>query len=127
MILARLNKFPPCLCRLVARKDGGMKLMSNRDIAARAGLSKSSVIKISRLERWDTLPLKTVESFSRACGVDLLQPSRHIHFLRTRGNYLKGGTPQQKKLVLRLMNGVKQALATPTMATSVSRGEVRAG
>ncbi len=98
-LLERLNKFPPFLCRLVARKNHGEELLSERDIAKRSGLARDYVRRLSRLTAWDQVPTKTVQRFSDACGVNLLAPWRHVHWLRRR----KTAWLKKKPYVARLL------------------------
>ena len=83
-LMAKLNKFPPFLCRFVARDKSGQRPLSNQDIAKRSGLNEQAVCKICRLKTWNDLTLDTIERFSSACGVNLLHPRRHLDFLKRR-------------------------------------------
>lgn len=83
--------------------------MTNLDIARASGLSKSYVVKISALSKWDSLPLDTIEAFSIACGVDLLRTSDQVDFWRRRKKaYLENATTAQRKMFGRLMSELTQ-------------------
>lgn len=75
-LLEKINQMPPSRCRLLARKNHGRRLMSVSDLMSASGLSRKTVIRLSRLNRWDRVPLATAERFARACNVDLLAPWR---------------------------------------------------
>lgn len=76
--------------------------MSYRDIAARSKLSKTRVIQISKLDRWDDLPVRVVEAFSLACGVNLLKPDVHLRRRRL-VDYPAKGNLAQRRMYDRLM------------------------
>lgn len=109
-LLKTLNRFPPFLCRMVARTGRGRKCraLTSQEIADRSGLDPSTVSKLSRKRTWSKESLWVIDRFSSACGVDLLHPRRHIDllkrhrlaYLRTNGDYyrrlLKGESPHQK-------------------------------
>lgn len=80
----KLNKFPPFLCRFVARKKHGLRPVTDQEIADASGLSISTVCWLSKLKLWDTISLDTIERFSTACGVNLLHTARHVDFLKRR-------------------------------------------
>jgi hypothetical protein len=100
------NKFPPCLCRFVARKNHGHTPMSHRDISAASGISKTKVAEISLRRTWEGVPINEVESFARACGVDLLRLKPTLDYLR-RGKrvHLKNANPAQKEFLQRMFRG----------------------
>ena len=104
-ITERLNKLPPKLCRFVAHRR--RRPLSNQDISDASGLARSTVVKISKLDRWDNLPLKTIEAFTRACGVDLLAPKRSLYIIRKRAmDYTRNANHQQRKMYQRLLKGL---------------------
>ena len=81
-LIQTLNRFPPCLCRLVARK--GRTPLTLAQIASLSGLSVSTVRALSAKKSWCGVSIDAVQSFSSACGVDILHPRRQIDFLRRR-------------------------------------------
>lgn len=102
--VARFDKIPPKLCRLLARTSHGLKLMTEQEICEHSGLSRERVVQISHLSTWSGLPLSVIESFSHACRVDLLAPSEHLRFLRRRKRvYLERTTAAQRRMLARLM------------------------
>lgn len=78
-LLDKLDKLPPNLVRVLARDSSGA--MSNRDIAAKAGMSMKRIGQISRLKSWATLPVEEVAAFADACGVDLLNQAKTRKYL----------------------------------------------
>lgn len=81
-VLERLDRFPPCRCRLSARD--GLGLLSTRKLAQKAGLKRSFVHDISLLTSWATVSVGVALAFSQACGVNLLKIKRRRYLLRTR-------------------------------------------
>lgn len=105
-ILDIANKFPPCLCRYLARKNHGHKPLSVREIAQKSGLSKSTVAELAVKETWSGVSIDTVVRFSQACGVDLLRPRDTISYLRrARKVHIENADPIQKKFFLKLFTG----------------------
>lgn len=103
-IADRLNKISPKMCRLIARKSRGQKPMSHTDIALRSGLSRSTVVAISKLNKWDNLPLKRIQAFSEACGVDLLRPKTSMRIVRKRRlGFMSAANSAQRKMFGRIL------------------------
>lgn len=97
MLFKIADRFPPCLCRLVARK--GWTPMSTRDLAAKSGLSKSYVSNLSKRSTWKGIPIDVVDRFVAACGINLLSPKRTIEYLKSsKMIHLKRATATQRKL-----------------------------
>jgi hypothetical protein len=68
------RRYPPILCRLLARKKNGPPL-TEQEIAARTALTVLEVSLISKLTTWDDVPLKSMQGFLRGCGVDFCNRS----------------------------------------------------
>lgn len=84
-LLQTLDKFPPCLCRIVARHPKNTKYGSRltlHEIAKKAQLSYGVVVRLSRQKTWFGATLEQAEKFSWACGVDLLHPARKTQYLK---------------------------------------------
>lgn len=94
-LLEKVNRFPPFLCRMMARTGRGMGCRPLRldEIAQRASLDISTVSKLSKRRKWDKEPLWVVFAFSDACGVDLLHPRRHIDFLKRKKRFHLNSNP----------------------------------
>lgn len=109
-LLEKLNKFPPILCRAVARKNRGREPMSLRDIADQSGLALSTVCELSQRRTWTNATLETIQKFSAACGVDLLHPRRHLYFIKHRKKTIWSGKnrPYYRKLLQEIAKGSSQ-------------------
>ena len=107
-LLEVINQFPPTLVRAVARTRNGRKPISDSEISRRSGLSKDSVARISRLRSWDTIGVNTMDSFSTACGVNLLHVRRHIDYLRRRKKVAVLKSPRQTALLVETIHGRSQ-------------------
>lgn len=81
-LLEIAERFPPSLCRFVARKSHGQKPMSHSDLAQKSGLSRSYVAIISLRSTWKGIPIDVVQRFSEACGVNLVNPQSAMEFIR---------------------------------------------
>lgn len=110
MLLARLNKLPPFICRFIARKRAAnahfsfYEPLSHSDIAKRSNLPRSTVADLSVKESWDGVPVNVIDAFAAACGVDLMLPGRHLRWLRLgRFGHLSKGNVQQRRFFNRLM------------------------
>ena len=106
-LLDRLDTVPPMLCRLLARRGHGRVPMSNKQIAERSGLAKSTVVRIGRMRSWAKLEAITVSAFSSACGVDLLAPASKLKYMRrSRQEYFRHATKAQREMYARLISGL---------------------
>jgi hypothetical protein len=86
MLTEKLNRFPPFLCRVVARKGKGKgcRAMTLTEIATESGLDVSTVSKLSHKRVWDKEPLWVISKYAMGCGVNLLHPRRHLDYLKRR-------------------------------------------
>lgn len=113
-LLEKLDRLPPCLCRLFARTRlarTGWHPKSHREIAAEAGLAKSTVADLSRLRSWRHVPLEMADTFARACGVNLAEIEEAISRLRTgrsRLKHLAAGNAQQRRMIAELLKESKR-------------------
>ena len=73
----RLDRYPPILCRLLARHPRG-KAFSSVEIADRSGLSVMQVIAISNQTDWSGVDLPTARRFMLGCSTDLSNRSHCI-------------------------------------------------
>lgn len=84
-LLTMLDRFPPFLCRLIARnngKGGTRKPLDNSEIARRSGLTVEKVASISKLPSWETVPVGICDRFRKACGITPRNEFRQIEYLR---------------------------------------------
>lgn len=69
----KLNRFPPIVCRLLARRklaSGGVVALSSEEIAQRSGMTVMEVNSLSWQSSWDDVSISKLRVFSKACGVD---------------------------------------------------------
>lgn len=78
-LLQRLDRFPPCLCRVIAR-DGRGRPLTSHEIAERGGISRTQVDRISRLTTWATVPIGTADAYLSGCRINPFQMRRHVQF-----------------------------------------------
>lgn len=69
-----LDKFPPFLCRAVARNSTRTKALTVEAIATASGLTKRTVQRLSNKTSWDGISVEVAFSFATACGIDLINP-----------------------------------------------------
>jgi hypothetical protein len=104
-ILQLADRFPPAVCRYLARKDHGHSPMSHRDIAKASGLPKTKVAELSLKKSWKGVPIDVVVRFSSACGVNLLKTGETRKYVRRyKRVHLQNATPAQKKFFIRLFS-----------------------
>ena len=75
----RVEKYPPILCRIFARKPRGLPL-DTAEIAARSGLNPAQVDAISQSLDWRGIDLPTAVAFMRACNADFASRSQFRKF-----------------------------------------------
>lgn len=78
--------------------------MTAEEISQKSGIAYARVVEISHMTTWENLPLRVIERFSQACGVNLLAPKEQFKFLRRcKRVYLNNATPQQRQMIARLL------------------------
>lgn len=77
-----LDKFPPCLCRLVARQPGRYRRMTLLELSVVSGLSYGSVRRLSLKKTWANVPPEIIDKFAGACGVDILHTKRKVFYVK---------------------------------------------
>lgn len=80
-LLSRLNRFPPCLCRVIARDERGRPLTSH-EIAERGGISRTQVDRIARLTDWASVPIGTADRYLYGSNINPFQLRRHVQFAK---------------------------------------------
>ncbi len=108
-LIQYLDRFPPVLCRLLARKKHGLRPMTNCNIAFVSGLSLRTVARLSQLRSWRGVTIDVIQKFSMACGVNLVGNKRyHLRFIRSHMKAVyRNATPIQKKMLDRLNSYLK--------------------
>lgn len=72
MFWTRLDRYPPVLCRLLAREKRGRPL-TTAEIADTSGLPPAKVEAISASVSWDGVEVDDMKRFAQACGCDFDQ------------------------------------------------------
>lgn len=104
-LLEFFDRMPPCVCRLVARGKHGRRGLSVRELAARSGLSKDTISRLSRATSWRE-HLRYVAVFSEACGVDFWRLAGPVRFLKRGGwEFLRKAAPKQRAMYERILKG----------------------
>lgn len=73
---ARLDTFPPCAIRLLARNKGqhvrfSERAMNDQQIAAASGLSVTVVRLLSHMTTWNGVEMQVARAYLKGCGIDL--------------------------------------------------------
>lgn len=83
-----LRKYPPVLCRLLAKdRDGAL---TDEDISAISGLSLSDVYSISNQVSWNGIAIDKAERYLKGCMLDLARADhrrRAYDYLRKKGTF----------------------------------------
>lgn len=66
-LTAKADRLPPCLLRLLAKKDG--KLMSDEQLMKQTGWKKGKLKSIYRRATFARVPIEDVDIFFAACGL----------------------------------------------------------
>lgn len=85
-LLDKLDRIPPMLFRILAAKNG--VALGPDEIAARSGLSRSTVQRTSTLKTWAGVRLEVAEKFVMGCGYSLnnyKEPLRRLRVVQTHG------------------------------------------
>src|SRR6185436_4902830 len=102
-LLGRLNEFPPRLCRAMALTNRGHQAMSHKEVAEKAGLSKERIIRLSKLEKWDTVPIGEAQRYARACGLQLHRLRSDVYLrMRRFKAFLPRLNAEQRRMYARL-------------------------
>lgn len=75
-----LDRLPPCLVRLVARRRG--KRLPLHELVEISGLSYGAIQRLSLKRSWKDIPPAMIDAFCSACNVDLLHPRDTLKYLR---------------------------------------------
>lgn len=100
--LEELNRFSPKLCRAMAFTKG--KLLTQRELVSRSGLSKERLFDLSTLDKWDGVPIGEAFRYARACGLELQRLRSTIYWrMRCSRTMFKTANAKQRKLLARLL------------------------
>lgn len=81
----RAKRFPPVLCRLLARRRHGSPL-TTVEIAAASGLKPFVVEALSDATDWTGVDIFVLQKFTRGCGIDFTDG----HSMKRKTVYLRG-------------------------------------
>lgn len=87
--LAHLDRIPPCVCYLIARRNGVM--MTLPQIAAESGLGARTVRRISRSASWAAFTVDQVDRFRMACGITVKSEKVHMRYLKRNARSIAEG------------------------------------
>jgi hypothetical protein len=79
-LIEQLDRFPPCLCRLLAQCDD--ELMTDRKLIEITGWSKQKLERISSATSWSMIYVRDVVLFLYACGLDGEMRRRRLWLLK---------------------------------------------
>lgn len=103
-VLDKLNRIPPFVCRLLARKNRGREGMSHLEIAKLSKLSKSTVAELSLKTDWNGVPVDVAVSFAVACGINHLACRAQRDFFKRRiKSYVYNGDGNRRRFYDRLL------------------------
>lgn len=102
--LDELNRFSPKLCRAFACHNGC--LFTQRELVERSGICKERIFRLSKLDRWDSVPIGEAFRYASACGLNLHRLRSDLYNrARWSKRVLTTMTTQQRKMYARLLSG----------------------
>lgn len=122
-LLEKLDRLPPCFCRLLAQQDG--ELMTDRELVKLVGWERHKLARISMSKSWRRVSVEDVDKFLKACGLCWSQQRRKIwlakrllrmaglHGLR-RMRHLRKPIAQRAVRVTTLLKRTEEVLARNT-------------
>lgn len=63
----KLDRLPPCICRLLAQKDGVLR--TDREMVADLGVDRHTFYAMCKRKTWASFKVSEVDAFLRACGL----------------------------------------------------------
>ncbi len=104
LLLAKVDRLPPFVVRLMARKKNGREPLSYTEIANASGVKRSRVATILVAKTWKGVPIDVADNIATACGVDLAAPSKQIKWLKRHCLiHIRNGNAEQRKMFARLL------------------------
>jgi len=76
----KLNRLPPCLCRLLAKHGG--KLMTQRELRQLTGFSNQKLERICKAASWSKINVHDADKFLLACGLVWSRQRKNIWTLK---------------------------------------------
>lgn len=118
-LLDRLERVPPFLCRILARKNNGHRGLSHEELAKLSGLSRSTIAELSFKTSWKGVTVDVADRFAAACGINHHRSIyRQVEFLKWRAVAMlkgrgRGGGAAQRQMYHRLFGLLKDWGSTP--------------
>jgi len=89
----KLERFPPLVCRLLARAGpkNSQRPLTDAEISAVSGIPLAKVISMSWLTSWDDVTCKDMLDFSKGCGVDFSDAKimrKHLKYLELASRFV---------------------------------------
>ena len=78
-LLEKLNRLPPCLCRIFAKKNG--RLMTDMELIEATGWSMRHLRKVYQSSSWASVSVNDVDTFLAACGLRWSSQRRQLFYL----------------------------------------------
>jgi len=114
----KLDRLPPCICRLLAKADG--ELMTDAQLLRQTRWSKEKLRRIAESRTWDGISVKDVDVFLVACGLTWSTQRRQLWLLKIatekglegirRMHHLRKPVAQKAGRVLRLLKRTEEIL-----------------
>ena len=117
-LLEKLNRLPPCICRLLAQRSG--VLATDAELQLMTGWSQSKFERIAFSGTWAGVSVSDVDAFLEACGVSWASQRRERwRLLRAmrggldglkRLSHLKAPVAARKRRVISLLKRTERVL-----------------
>lgn len=78
-LLEKLNRLPPCLCRIFAKKNG--RLMTDPELMEATGWTIKHLRKVYQASSWAQVRVEDVDIFLAACGLRWSSQRRQLNQL----------------------------------------------
>lgn len=115
-LLEKLNRLPPCICRLLAKNNG--ELATDRELLAVTGWSRAKLDRIAKAVTWAEVAVIDVDAFLYACGLTWSTQRRQLWLLQVaalkgfqgikRMRHLKKPIAQRAGRVATLLSALKK-------------------
>lgn len=109
-LLEKLDRLPPCVCRLLAQRDG--RLLTEQQMKRLTGWSLDKLSRIASARTWRAITAGDIDKFLSACGLSWSAQSRSRWYLKIAVRRGAAGIER--------MRHVQRALREPSRAGSVT-------
>ena len=79
-LLEKLNRLPPCICRLLAENNG--ELATDQELQLVTGWSRAKLDRVARATTWAQMSVLDVDDFLQACGLSWSSQRRELARIR---------------------------------------------